>query len=174
MFLFHQGSSQWCPYLYGCGVTHGGMTTLQKKGVSPTAMDYDCPQLLCGDEESEVFSGWNFKLETYIFFYSSFCDFDCFEHIYLCPLLLFCWLIPLLLCWLTLRWVPSHTATIHAMNASLLCFHPPKYWVPGVRHFHFQYFYFQYFHFQYFFLINFSHLLFMLISHSRNPQTALL
>lgn len=108
------------------------------------------------------------------FFYSSFCVFDCFEHIYLCPLLLFCWLIPFLLCRLALRWVSSHTATIHAVNTPLLCFHPSKYWVPGVRHFHFQYFYFQHFHFPYFFLLNFSHLLFMLISFSRDPQTALL
>lgn len=174
MFLFNQGSSHWCPYLHACGVTHEGWSFSKRKLSlclqQPWSMTaYSFSAGMRNQKSSQVGI-----LETYIFFYSSFCVFDCFEHIYLCPLLLFCWLIPFLLCRLALRWVSSHTATIHAVNTPLLCFHPSKYWVPGVRHFHFQYFYFQYFHFPYFFLLNFSHLLFMLISFSRDPQTALL
>lgn len=77
--------------------------------------------------------------------------------------------------------VPTHTQVSlfpHSYNScceyAITVFSPIKILGPSVRHFHFQYFYFQYFHFPYFFLLNFSHLLFMLISFSRDPQTALL
>lgn len=167
MFLFHQGSSHWCPYLHACGVTHGGWS-LSKRKLSPCLQQpwsmtaYSFSAGMRSQKSSQVGI-----LETYIFFlFLLLCLWLLWAYLFMSP--------TVVLLTDSLFIVPTRTTTIHAVNAPLLCFHPSKYWVPGVRHFHFQYFYFQYFYFPYFFLLNFSHLLFMLISFSRDPQTALL